>query len=108
MVASHSQSLEVQADGHTVPVERHLALYLAEAGEAVAHVACVPAEDQPARPVHRAARLKSVEDFAALLRVASPDTCFAVSRVAAQWKGQGGPDGPFHPCRPVPHPDNKE
>jgi hypothetical protein len=109
MVMSHSQSLDVLVDGDTVPVARHIALYLAESGDAVAQVICTPAEGQPARPIHRAARLTSADDLDALLRVASPDTCFAVSRVAAQWKGPvHDPGGPLHTSRSVPHPDNTE
>jgi hypothetical protein len=103
VVTSDSQSLDVQVAGTPVPVARHLTLYLTATGESVAHVVCIPSEDQPARPVHRAARVASAEDLAALLRAASPDTCFAVSRVAAQWEGQAENfAGPFHITRSVP------
>ena len=109
MVTSHSESLDVQVDGQPVPVERHLALYLTQEGGTVAHVICAPADDQPARPIHRAAHLTSAEELAALLRVASPDTCFAVSRVAAQWEGPGPEsEGPFHTSRSVYPSDNTE
>jgi len=109
MVTSNVESLDVQVEGISVPVARHLSLYLTDTGESIAHVACIPSEDQPARPVHHAARVASADDLAALLRAASPETCFAVSRVAAQWEGPGPEsEGPFHTSRSVYPSDNTE